>query len=276
MSKEYRTRSKKIQRVTENFSGISLSQPSTSSHASQLLELDERPISRRSQRSQSQRSQLQKSQSQIMQKQENMQTVSGVIKYLFMAGRNKQPISRAHIFKNTLLNPKDYQLIMAEVEAQLSKVFGYKLLIVEGNKYIMVNEISNELPHLNSKKSSSTQTLLFLVLVHIFMLGESCKEDLLWDFLCNLGIITRDDYTHEYFGDVKQLVTVDFVNQRYLEKIIIDKDDPTKLEYKWGSRALHEITFRSALEFVANVYGASSLNKWKLQYKIVKEQECKN
>lgn len=101
---------------------------------------------------------------------------------------------------------------------------------------------------------------------------------MLWDFLRNLGIITKDNYTHEYFGDVKQLVTVvsdsadpkyvigamrtsnsihisaqDFVNQRYLEKIVANKEDPTKLEYKWGCRALNEITYRSTLEFVASV-----------------------
>lgn len=44
----------------------------------------------------------------------------------------------------------------------------------------------------------------------------------------------------------------DFVNERYLEKIV-DKNDPTQLEYKWGSRAENELTYRSVLQFVANV-----------------------
>ncbi|XP_014483260.1 PREDICTED: melanoma-associated antigen G1-like isoform X2 [Dinoponera quadriceps] len=208
---------------------------------------------------------------QNMQVQEKMQMTSGVIKYLLMADRNKHPILKSHIIKNIQCNAKDYQLIMKEVETQLFMVFGYRLIQVEGNKYIMVNEVNNYLPHLNFKKSANTQTLLFLVLVHIFMIGESSKE-VLWDFLRNLGIVTQNNYVHEYFGDVKQLVTVDFVNQRYLEKIIPDKNDPTKVEYKWGCRALNEITFRSALEFVATIYDMS-LNKWKLQHKAVKEQE---
>ncbi|EFN84394.1 Melanoma-associated antigen G1 [Harpegnathos saltator] len=204
-----------------------------------------------------------------------MQIISRVIKYLLMANGTKHPIPKTHIIKHILGSTysKKYLQIMKEVESQLSKIFGYKLLLVEENKYIMVNEISNHLPHLNFKKS--TQILLFLILVHIFMFGESSKEEILWDFLRNLGIITRDNYIHEYFGDVKQLVTVDFVNQRYLQKVMIDKNDSTKIEYKWGCRALNEVTYRSALEFVANIYDVSSVDKWKLQYKAVMDQEQK-
>lgn len=34
------------------------------------------------------------------------------------------------------------------------------------------------------------------------------STEILWDFLENLGIITGDNFQHEYFGDIKQLVTV--------------------------------------------------------------------
>lgn len=100
------------------------------------------------------------------------------------------------------------------------------------------------------------------------------SAELLWDFLQNLGIITNDNFQHEYFGDVKQLVTVvsnanticviaivskrylfmqEFVNQRYIEKTMINKNDPSQFEYTWGSRARNELTYRSALQFVADV-----------------------
>jgi len=32
--------------------------------------------------------------------------------------------------------------------------------------------------------------------------------DILWNFLRNLNIITNNSFQNEYFGDVKQLVTV--------------------------------------------------------------------
>lgn len=45
----------------------------------------------------------------------------------------------------------------------------------------------------------------------------------------------------------------DFVNERYLSKQVLDKNDPSNFEYVWGSRAKSEITYRSCLEFVAKV-----------------------
>lgn len=45
----------------------------------------------------------------------------------------------------------------------------------------------------------------------------------------------------------------EFVNQRYIEKTMINKNDPSQFEYTWGSRARNELTYRSALQFVADV-----------------------
>lgn len=104
-------------------------------------------------------------------------------------------------------------------------------------------------------------------------------SEVLWHYLRNLKIITDDNFKHEYFGDVKQLVTVvrnnsdyqwnnyviyiytvfifiyfqDFVNQRYLARITPEKNDILDFEYVWGSRAESEITYRSCLEFMAKV-----------------------
>lgn len=55
------------------------------------------------------------------------------------------------------------------------KVFGFELVEIENNRYILINNIDNELPHLIFHNSSK-QLLLYLVLVHIFMHGETCQE----------------------------------------------------------------------------------------------------
>lgn len=34
---------------------------------------------------------------------------------------------------------------------------------------------------------------------------------------------------------------------------MIDKNDPEQFEFTWGSRARNELTYRSALQFVADV-----------------------
>lgn len=208
-----------------------------------------------------------------MEAQKDTQLISSVIRYLIMADRSKLPIQKTHIIKNVLGgNGKVFRTIIDRVNDQLSEVFGYNLIEIENNKYILVNEIENDLPHLTFLDNHK-QVLLYIILVHIFMHGETCKEAILWDFLQRLDIITDDNFQHEYFGDVKQLVTVDFVNQRYLEKTMIDKNDPPQFEFTWGSRARNELTYRSALQFVADIYGCS-IKKWKLQYKAVVEDEA--
>lgn len=51
------------------------------------------------------------------------------------------------------------------------------MIELEGNKYMLVNEIKNELPHIYPcATESSQQVLLFIVLTHIFMQEESCTE----------------------------------------------------------------------------------------------------
>jgi len=211
---------------------------------------------------------------QNMEAEKDTQLISSVIKCLFMADHSKQPVQKTQIVKNVLGgNGKIFRSIIEKVNRQLSEVFGYDLIEVENNKYILVNEIENQIPHLTFRDSHK-QVLLYLVLTHIFMYGESCKEEIIWHFLENLGIITDNNFQHEYFGDIKQLVTVEFVNQRYLEKTMVDKNNSSQVEYTWGSRAQSELTYRSALQFVADIYGCS-MNKWKLLHKSILEEEEK-
>lgn len=263
MSKTRRTQNTRSMR--ESSSDLFLSQDQSGSSSQTDISLQRRS------RNTFQQSQMMSSQDEL-DTQEKMQLISSVIRYLFAADRNKQPIQKTHIIKNVLNgNNKSFHTIIQKVNTELSEVFGFELVEVENNRYILVNNIENNLPHLTFQNSSK-QVLLYLVLVHIFMHGEACKEDILWNFLRTLGIITNNSFQNEYFGDVKQLVTVDFVNERYLEKRPVDKNDQSQLEYTWGSRAENELTYRSVLQFVADLYGVSP-NNWKLQYKVMNEQE---
>ncbi|XP_029678581.1 non-structural maintenance of chromosomes element 3 homolog isoform X1 [Formica exsecta] len=260
MSQTKRSQITRSMRESSNDIFLSQDQPGTSSQ-----------INASSQRSSRNFSQLMSSQD--MEAQEKMQLISSIIRYVFAADKSKQPIQKTQIIKNVLNgNGRLFRTIIEKVNRELSQVFGFELVEIESNRYILVNEVENKLPHLIFHNSSK-QLLLYLVLVHIFMHGEACQEDILWNFLRNLNIITNNSFQNEYFGDVKQLVTIDFVNERYLEKTLVDKNDPSLFEYTWGSRAENELTYRSVLQFVANIYGISP-KKWKLQYKAVIQQEA--
>ncbi|CAL7948048.1 unnamed protein product [Xylocopa violacea] len=200
--------------------------------------------------------------------EEERQLVNRTVRYLLTSDRSKQVISKTRIIKNVLdSRGKQFLCVMNKAKSLLSKIFGYQLVELENNKYILVNEIENTLPHIHPIAIEVRQrVLLFIVLVHIFMHQQSCTEDSLWDFLTNLGISCSDNHCHAYFGHVKQLITQVFVAQKYLDKIVVEKNNSTEIEFKWGSRAEHEFSRRTALEFISRVYHGRPINSWPLQY----------
>ncbi|XP_015596857.1 non-structural maintenance of chromosomes element 3 homolog [Cephus cinctus] len=183
--------------------------------------------------------------------------VSSVIRYIFTVNHSKTVIQRKYIVDNILTNhSKHYQCIMTEVESQLLKVFGYKLVHINESKYILINDVPNSTPHLTFRqKERSESVLLLLILSHIMALGDACKEDTLWAFLQQLEIVGNKYKEHPYFGDVETLVTVEFMKQHYLVKVRINDSDPPKYEYRWGIRAQNELSKDDVRDFMSKIYG---------------------
>ncbi|KAF7411186.1 hypothetical protein HZH66_000082 [Vespula vulgaris] len=208
--------------------------------------------------------------------QEEIDLAGRVIRYIFTVEKKKHVIPKLHIVKSILEgSAKNFRQIIERVKSLLSQVFGYQLVDIGNGKYILVNEIKNNIPHLKFTKSiKAEQVLLFIILAHIFMYEDTCTEETLWDFLRHLEIVKEDNFQHDYFGDVKKLVTVDFVAQQYLEKAIVYKGESQKYEYKWGPRAEYEVSRRDVLEFMSRVYEGRSIDSWPLQYQtmLAKEQ----
>ncbi|XP_035735508.1 non-structural maintenance of chromosomes element 3 homolog [Vespa mandarinia] len=207
--------------------------------------------------------------------QEEIDLAGRVIRYIFTVEKKKHVIQKIHIIKNILGGTtKNFRQVIERVKSLLSQVFGYQLVDIGNGKYILVNEIKNSIPHLKFTKSiKAQQVLLFIILAHIFMYEDACTEETLWDFLRHLEIIKEDDFQHDYFGDVKKLVTVDFVGQQYLEKVAIYKGDSQKYEYKWGPRAEYEVSHRDILEFMSRVYEGRSIESWPLHYQMMLTKE---
>ncbi|PBC25198.1 non-structural maintenance of chromosomes element 3 homolog [Apis cerana] len=210
--------------------------------------------------------------------EEDNRFINNLIRYFFALDREKQIVNKTRIIKNVFDNQgKHFSRIMKKAKDLLSKIFGYQLIELEGNKYMLVNEIKNELPHIYPcATESSQQVLLFIVLTHIFMQEESCTEESLWDFLTNLDISCLDNHYHPYFGNVKYLINELFVAQKYLDKTILEQNDSIKIEFKWGPRAEYEFSRREALNFVSEIYNRRPLNSWPLQFKILLAREKLN
>ncbi|KAI4490205.1 hypothetical protein M0802_010839 [Mischocyttarus mexicanus] len=210
--------------------------------------------------------------------QDELDLAGRVIRYIFAIEKKKHFITKSQIIKNVLQeNSKNFHVVIERVKLLLSQVFGYKLVNIDSSKYIVVNEIENSIPHLNfSKPTKSEQVLLFLILCHIYMYEDACTEEIIWDFLRHLEIVQEDNFEHSYFGNVKRLITVEFVAQQYLKKEEINKGDSLKCEYKWGPRAEYEVSYRDVLKFVSKMFGDIPINSWPSQYKKMLQKEQSN
>lgn len=74
-------------------------------------------------------------------------------------------------------------------------------------------------------------------------------------FKCSLGcgFLLHYSMYHETFGDVKKLVTQEFVKQAYLELTKLPNNEQPVFEVRWGQRAKLETSKLQILKFVSLV-----------------------
>ncbi|KAJ9595454.1 hypothetical protein L9F63_013365 [Diploptera punctata] len=96
----------------------------------------------------------------------------------------------------------------------------------------------------------------------------------MWAYLTDLGIISSKKI-HDYFGDVRKLLSVEFVRQMYVEFRRIPDVDPAKYEFRWGLRAEEEVSHYEILKFVSQLHGIEDMSVWTTQHKEMMKAESK-
>ncbi|XP_011785348.1 PREDICTED: melanoma-associated antigen D4 [Colobus angolensis palliatus] len=114
-------------------------------------------------------------------------------------------------------------------------------------------------------KDTPRLSLLLVILGVIFMNGNRASEAVLWEALRKMGL--RPGVRHPFLGDLRKLITDDFVKQKnlelregtplsmapswYLEYKKIPNSNPPEYEFLWGLRARHETSKMRVLRFIA-------------------------
>ncbi|XP_053870415.1 non-structural maintenance of chromosomes element 3 homolog isoform X1 [Malaclemys terrapin pileata] len=214
------------------------------------------------------------------------QKVSELVQYLLVKDQKKIPIKRADILKNVI---KDYRGVYSEIIKRagrtLQQVFGLQLMEIDPKHHIYI--LVSILPRLevdNLKQSlvlrrvpwvsdtplvccrddcTAKLGLLTVILSFLFMKGNAAKESAVWEMLRRLRV--DPGVRHEVFGDVKKLVTEEFVRQKYLEYNRIPHTDPPEFEFQWGARAAKETSKMQILRFVAKIQNKDP-KAWSTQY----------
>ncbi|XP_075580901.1 non-structural maintenance of chromosomes element 3 homolog [Pelecanus crispus] len=196
------------------------------------------------------------------------QKVSELVQFLLVKDQKKIPIKRADILKRVIREYRDvYSEIVNRAGQTLQQVFGLQLVEIDTRHHIYI--LTSNLPRAegeNLRRDNQTAKLglLIVILSFIFMKGNSAKDGAVWEFLRRLRL--QPGERHEVFGDVKKLVTEEFVRQKYLEITPIPLTDPPEFKYQWGPRAAKETSKRDVLRFVAKIQGKDP-TFWMSQYK---------
>ncbi|XP_034611714.1 non-structural maintenance of chromosomes element 3 homolog isoform X2 [Trachemys scripta elegans] len=195
------------------------------------------------------------------------QKVSELVQYLLVKDQKKIPIKRADILKNVI---KDYRGVYSEIIKRagrtLQQVFGLQLMEIDPKHhiYILVSILPRlEVDNLKQDDCTAKLGLLTVILSFLFMKGNAAKESAVWEMLRRLRV--DPGVRHEIFGDVKKLVTEEFVRQKYLEYNRIPHTDPPEFEFQWGARAAKETSKMQILRFVAKIQNKDP-KAWSTQY----------
>ncbi|KAM9504484.1 necdin-like 2, partial [Salvelinus alpinus] len=199
-------------------------------------------------------SQVQKGLDRLTPAQVDLKTAE-VVQFIFVKDQKKFPIRRADIVKHVV---KEYRNIYPEIIKRVGRVFetvfGLKLVEIDSKNhvYILINKLEQlEGESVNMNPSNPKTGLLFVILSIVFMKGGVVKESMVWNTLKKLRVDQGE--RHEIFGDVKKLLTDEFVRQRYLEYVRIPHTEPLEFEFRWGQRADMEVSKVKLLEFIGQV-----------------------
>jgi hypothetical protein len=217
------------------------------------------------------------------------------ILYCYLAER-KAVIRRADLNKNIIKEySKSFRVIFQLVETYLLDVFGLKCIdLDDGDKYDRfglrskfkynseLNKCDNTMNKRLSKFSNDSNSyesdrefqdkvkysMLMIGLSIIFMNDNEMDEGLFFDSLKKLDI-NRDEKKHKYLGDVHKYFTSELVKDGYLEYEQVKNIEPPSYKLRWGYRAKLEISKKSVLDFVCEVYGGKEACKpkeWVAQF----------
>ncbi|XP_005371903.1 melanoma-associated antigen D1 isoform X1 [Microtus ochrogaster] len=177
-----------------------------------------------------------------------------LVKYLMLKDYTKVPIKRSEMLRDIIREYTDvYPEIIERACFVLEKKFGIQLKEIdkEEHLYILISTPESLAGILGTTKDTPKLGLLLVILGIIFMNGNRASEAVLWDALRKMGL--RPGVRHPLLGDLRKLLTYEFVKQKYLDYRRVPNSNPPEYEFLWGLRSYHETSKMKVLRFIAEV-----------------------
>ncbi|XP_049622818.1 melanoma-associated antigen B10-like [Suncus etruscus] len=181
--------------------------------------------------------------------------VAMLVHFLLYKYYNKEPVTKAEMIKNVIQTYKSsFPEILKRATEHIELIFGIDVKEIDTQKhiYVLINKLDmGSDSSLNDDIGIPKTGLLMTILTVIFTKGNHATEQQVWQTLNVTGLHEREN--HLIFGDTKKLITINWVQQKYLDYRQVPGSDPHRYEFLWGSRAYEETSKMKVLENLAKV-----------------------
>ncbi|XP_006775289.1 PREDICTED: melanoma-associated antigen B17 [Myotis davidii] len=182
--------------------------------------------------------------------------VGMLVKALLYKYEMKEPITKEEMLK--VINKRykaHFPEILQRASERMELTYGLDLKEVDPSRhcYILVSQLDfhNEESRSDGSMALPKNGILMPLLGMIFLNGNRATEEEIWEFLNMMGAYAERG--HFIFGDFKKLITIDLVQQKFLEYRQVPHSDPPCYEFLWGPKAYAETSKMKVLEFWAKI-----------------------
>uniref|UniRef100_A0A3B5JZ53 Necdin-like 2 n=1 Tax=Takifugu rubripes TaxID=31033 RepID=A0A3B5JZ53_TAKRU len=209
-------------------------------------------------------SQVQRGLEKLTPAQVERKVTAEVVQFILVKDQKKFPIRRADLIRVVLKEYKNiYPEVMKRAARTFEQVFGLRLMEIDPKNHLYI--LQNNLEPVGAASPVISKTgLLWVILSVIFMKGGVVRESVIWNILKKLRV--QPGEKHSEFGEVKKVVTEEFVRQRYLEYVRVPHTEPLEHDFCWGQRAVAEVSKAKILEFMAELHQQDP-KSWSQQYR---------
>lgn len=204
--------------------------------------------------------------------------VNIAVRFIISKAGSKIPIIRRTQLQKLIKAGRQMNNVLEASNKILQNVYGYKLIYENDSTIFVFNDLG-VLPDQEFEKNNvgrngyhkdSKKVILMLILMHIFMTIGDVNEASLYSFLRSLQIDPERKHDSIY-GNVQDYINNVLVKQQY---ILIEKNSTTNYKvFKWGPRALSEVSKLELLKLAGKMNKTSNIEKWTLQYEEAKKQD---
>uniref|UniRef100_A0A2K6P3T1 MAGE domain-containing protein n=1 Tax=Rhinopithecus roxellana TaxID=61622 RepID=A0A2K6P3T1_RHIRO len=164
--------------------------------------------------------------------------VAELMQFLLLKYQTKEPVPKAEMLTTVIKKYSNYfPMIFGKAHELMELIFGIALTDMDPDNHSYFFEDTLDLTYEGSlidDQGMPQNCLLILILSMISIKGSCVPEEVLWEVLSAIGVC------HFIYGNPRKLLTIDWVQRKYLEYWEVPNNAPPRYEFLWGPRAHSE------------------------------------